>query len=583
MEKELASLEGGNEGEEEGDVEREEDADVEIDFLYALSQDALSGMSRKDPRRKALIAFVKAKDAGDVDAIRETVGPVRDIADTAPDMPDAAEEPEVAERSVPRTRTTGGKEVRRAGQAPSPRPVAQGVAGGEQREDTPKFEGELSRAGERLYGYVDFRARARKTTANDPSYRPPPDALRRETAGDILLYILTDRTTQVWIKGSMTETFEGKGQGSASWKKAAQYAKMWLDRKAKQTGQVRKSHLGMRVVVATEAEPEVFKVAVPARSGPTAAAPKRLESLDTIMEQLREEPKSRSNPRSCREGYLRNPLGRQVVADVQEVFRRSNPGGLVTALVGAAGFVAGTYAEAEFGLSKQFTRGGRATATGAREVARAAQERRLPALPRLPVKPKAKTTSDFKPSTRLDTLLRSFYTLEEQKKRTPFSQAKKREELEDRLDEMWGQIEALKEQEMATQGIRSNPRAPYWFVPEGSGYRLLKNGEPTGTRYASLAEAKADASAKNAPFRKERKSNPSPLWKHARIPMGAGLYAVATVKDGVGEFVVKNPEGKTKSTYRVPWSVSAIRGSGDSAVGYLVQRSLERGAPYPAP
>jgi hypothetical protein len=126
-------------------------------------------------------------------------------------------------------------------------------------------------------------------------------------------------------------------------------------------------------------------------------------------------------------------------------------------------------------------------------------------------------------------------------------------------------------------------KAPYWFVPDGSGYRLLKSGEPTGTRYASLAEAKADASAKNAPFRKERKSNPSPLWKHSRIPMGAGLYAVATVKDGVGEFVVKNPEGKTKSTYRVPWSVSAIRGSGDSAVGYLVQRSLERGAPYPAP
>ena len=161
LEKELASLEGGNEGEEEGDVEREEDADVEIDFLYALSQDALSGMSRKDPRRKALIAFVKAKDAGDVDAIRETVGPVRDIADTAPDMPDAAEEPEVAERSVPRTRTTGGKEVRRAGQAPSPRPVAQGVAGGEQREDTPKFEGELSRAGDRLAGYDDKRARVR--------------------------------------------------------------------------------------------------------------------------------------------------------------------------------------------------------------------------------------------------------------------------------------------------------------------------------------------------------------------------------------------------------------------------------------
>lgn len=48
-------------------------------------------------------------------------------------------------------------------------------------------------------------------------------------------------------------------------------------------------------------------------------------------------------------------------------------------------------------------------------------------------------------------------------------------------------------------------RAPYWFVPEGSGYRLLKGGEPTNTRYASLAEAKADVSKKNAAWRSERK------------------------------------------------------------------------------
>lgn len=66
-------------------------------------------------------------------------------------------------------------------------------------------------------------------------------------------------------------------------------------------------------------------------------------------------------------------------------------------------------------------------------------------------------------------------------------------------------------------------KAPYWFIPDGSGYRLLKNGEPTGTRYASLAEAKADVSEKNAFFRKKGKSNPAsaadmlPLlqdWKH---------------------------------------------------------------------
>jgi hypothetical protein len=44
-------------------------------------------------------------------------------------------------------------------------------------------------------------------------------------------------------------------------------------------------------------------------------------------------------------------------------------------------------------------------------------------------------------------------------------------------------------------------KAPYWFVADGSGYRLLKSGQPTETRYASFAEAKADVSAKNAAWR----------------------------------------------------------------------------------
>lgn len=48
-------------------------------------------------------------------------------------------------------------------------------------------------------------------------------------------------------------------------------------------------------------------------------------------------------------------------------------------------------------------------------------------------------------------------------------------------------------------------RAPYWFVADGSGYRLLKDGEPTETRYASLAEAKADVSMKNASWRGKKK------------------------------------------------------------------------------
>lgn len=48
-------------------------------------------------------------------------------------------------------------------------------------------------------------------------------------------------------------------------------------------------------------------------------------------------------------------------------------------------------------------------------------------------------------------------------------------------------------------------KAPYWFVPAGSGYRLFKDGEPTDTCYATLAEAKADVSAKNDAWRNGRK------------------------------------------------------------------------------
>jgi hypothetical protein len=487
LEKELASLEGGDasgdtsteESEpDEGEEDADEDDDDEIEELYRQAKAARKRAGKKTP--EVVLALIEAYEGQDPDEIMEAVMAVREFQQEA-EKAKKAQEPEVVEKPVARRSRTAAAEApratstpRRGGQAPSPLPVPTS-----EDDEIPKFEGELSRAGKRLAGYADYRSRARKTTVNDPSYSSPPDALRRETAGDILLYVLNDRgegrETQVFINNSLTETFAVKGRGAASWKKATQYAKWWREKPSEKTGQPVKAHLEKRVVVATEAEPDKFEVALPGIRGATAAAPKRQESLATIMEQLRAEPKSRSNPRSCREGYLRNPLGRQVVADVREVFRRSNPGGLVTALVGAAGFVVGTYAEAEFGLSKQFTRGGRATATGAREVARAAQERRLPALPKLPGKPKVKTTSDFKPSAKLEKMLSSFYALEGQKKRTPFSQAKKREELEDRLDEMWGQIKALEEQEMATQGIRSNPRK--LAVPEHVAKTPRKAGE----------------------------------------------------------------------------------------------------------
>jgi hypothetical protein len=506
LEKELASLEGGDASgdtstEESEPDEGEEDADTtkeEIKELYRQAKAARKRAGKKTP--EVVLALIEAVDGQDPDEIMDAVMAVREFqqeaeAEKAKKAQKAKAQkeqkgPEVTEKRVPRS--AGGKKVRRGGEAPSPLPVVQEDADEDDDDEDDDEEEEedkdkiltISRAGERLAGYADYRARTRRTTKNDPSYLEPSAAVRRETAGDILLYVLNDRgegrETQVFINNSLTETFAVKGRGAASWKKATQYVKWWREKPSEKTGQPIKARLEKRVVVATEAEPDKFEVALPGIRGATAAAPKRQESLATIMEQLRAEPKSRSNPRSCREGYLRNPLGRQVVADVREVFRRSNPGGLVTALVGAAGFVAGTYAEAEFGLSKQFTRGGKATVMGAREAARAAQERRLPALPKLPGKPKVKTTSDFKPSAKLEKMLSSFYALEGQKKRTPFSQAKKREEMEDRLDEMWGQIKDLEAVEMATQGIRSNPRK--LAVPE----HIAKTPRKAGERISAI-------------------------------------------------------------------------------------------------
>ena len=490
LEKELASLEGGDASgdtsTEEPEPDEGEDADEdddEIEELYRQAKAARKRAGKKTP--EVVLALIEAYEGQDPDEIMEAVMAVREFQQEA-EKAKKAQEPEVVEKPVARRSRTAAAEApraasppRRGGQAPSPLPVPTG-----EDDEIPKFEGELSRAGKRLAGYADYRARTRRTTKNDPSYLEPSDAVRRETAGDILLYVLNDRgegrETQVFINNSLTETFAVKGRGAASWKKATQYVKWWREKPSEKTGQPIKARLEKRVVVATEAEPDKFEVALPGIRGATAAAPKRQESLATIMEQLRAEPKSRSNPRSCREGYLRNPLGRQAVADVREVFRRSNPGGLVTALVGAAGFVAGTYAEAEFSLSKQFTRGGRATATGAREVARAAQERRLPALPRLPMKPKAKTTSDFKPSAKLEQMLSSYYAMEGQKKRTPFSQAKKREELEDLLDEMWFDIKGQEAFEMAKQGTRSNPRK--LAVPE----HIAKTPRKAGERISAI-------------------------------------------------------------------------------------------------
>jgi hypothetical protein len=64
--------------------------------------------------------------------------------------------------------------------------------------------------------------------------------------------------------------------------------------------------------------------------------------------------------------------------------------------------------------------------------------------------------------------------------------------------------------------VRTNMKAPYWFVSEGSGFRLLERGEPTSTTYRSIAAAKADVSERNSAFRAKRKKNPSAWQKELR-------------------------------------------------------------------
>lgn len=538
----------------EQEVEDDDDDDDDIDSLYAQAKDALKGLQRSSPARAPLVAFVKAYESGDPDALMKTVAAIREMEDAARSA-EPEEVAEVVEERVersPRGQRTPAEP--RQGRRPRRAAAQEVVEEEEEIEEIPSVA--ISRGGERLAGYAQYRARERKRA-------PLSESLRTETAKDILLYVLNDRTTQVWIKGSLTETFVAS-RGRASWKVASAYAKNWLETPGR-TGEPKKSRLGMRVVVATEAEPDKYEVVVAAKTGVGTPAEKPV-SLATVVEQLRAEPKSRSNPRS-RQGFLRNPFGRQVVADVREVFRRSNPGGLVTALVGAAGFVAGTYAEAEFGLSKQFTRSGTLRQVANPDVSMLLWESEREHLTDLLesheslVDMASRSVAKWKkygaPKTAEERRNYDRHTRELSEETEKVRKIKERllahlsrkprTNPRDAGNTDWAVLSILEAEgplgvdrivyhsgllskldvltslkrlvaggkvvrrgllfaAVAEQGApRQNPRAPYWFVADGSGYRLLKNGEPTGTRYASLAEAKADASAKNAAWRSGKK------------------------------------------------------------------------------
>lgn len=61
-------------------------------------------------------------------------------------------------------------------------------------------------------------------------------------------------------------------------------------------------------------------------------------------------------------------------------------------------------------------------------------------------------------------------------------------------------------------------KAPYWFVAEGSKFRLQERGEPTNVTYSSIASAKADVLARNDEWRKDhpKKAKPAAKAKKAK-------------------------------------------------------------------
>ncbi len=100
----------------------------------------------------------------------------------------------------------------------------------------------------------------------------PPLKLLGDTRQDVLLYILKDGTTQVWMKGSMTVTFEPSAK-LPSWTIAHRYANQW--RGLSPSGSIRKpkpdelpikkSRLRTGVYAAVEGENKLKKLEDPIR------------------------------------------------------------------------------------------------------------------------------------------------------------------------------------------------------------------------------------------------------------------------------------------------------------------------------
>lgn len=82
----------------------------------------------------------------------------------------------------------------------------------------------------------------------------------------------------------------------------------------------------------------------------------------------------------------------------------------------------------------------------------------------------------------------------------------------------------------------------------------------------------------------ERSGSANVAWRHDQIPMPAGYNARGVLTDGQMTFTVYRglSSKKITETLRTPWQYEAIRASPDTTLRYLVQRSIERGAPRPS-
>jgi hypothetical protein len=112
------------------------------------------------------------------------------------------------------------------------------------------------KAAVRLGDYTDHLASIRRT-----DIRPPVKTLE-EARKDILLYIIAEspKQTQVWIKGAITETFNG-AKKTPSWTIAHRYANKWrgLNAEGKVTEDAKNRRLATRVLLAVQGKPG-FKV-----------------------------------------------------------------------------------------------------------------------------------------------------------------------------------------------------------------------------------------------------------------------------------------------------------------------------------